>query len=53
MGFFSEIFLSFIGLGRFSAKPAARLRFEIYGRRVVGSDKAIGTIVTTIKDLLE
>jgi len=50
---FSDILLSFIGFGRLSANPAAKLRFEIYGRRLVGPDKAIGSIVTTIKNLLE
>ena len=52
MGFCSDLFISLIGLGRFSANPSARLRFEIYGRRVIGSDKAIRAIVT-IKDVFE
>ena len=52
-GFCLEIFLSLIGYGRFSANPASKLKFEIYGRRLLGSDKAIGAIVTTIKDISE
>ena len=51
--FVLEIFLSLIGCGRFSANPASKLKFEIYGGRLLGFDKAIGAIVTTIKDLLE
>ena len=53
VAFILEIFLSLIGSGRFSANPASKLKFEIYGRRHLGSDKAIGAIVTTIKDILE
>ena len=53
MAFVLEIFLSLIGCGRFSANPAFKLKFKIYGRRLLGSDKAIGAIVTTIKDISE
>ena len=53
VAFVLDIFLSLIGCGRFSAHPASKLKFEIYGRRLLGSDKAIGAIVTTIKDISE
>ena len=53
VAFVSEIFLSLIGCGRFSANPASKLKFEIYGGRLLGPDKAIGAIVTTIKDISE
>jgi hypothetical protein len=54
VAFVLETFLSLIGSGRFSANPAwSKLKFEIYGGRLLGSDKAIGGIVTTIKDILE
>jgi hypothetical protein len=53
VAFVLEIFLSLIGCGRFSANPASKLKFEIYGQRLLGSDKAIGAIVTTIKDISE
>ena len=52
MAFVLEIFLSLIGSGRFSANPASKLKFEIYGRPLLRSDKAIGSIVT-IKDISE
>ena len=53
VAFVLEIFLSLIGPRRFSANPASKLKFEIYGRRLLGPDKVIGAIVTTIKDILE
>ena len=53
VAFFLETFLSLIGSRRFSANPASKLKFEIYGRRLLGCDKAIGAIVITIKDILE
>ena len=53
VAFFLKTFLSLIGCGRFSANPASKLKFEIYGRRLLGPDKAIGAIVTTIKDISE
>ena len=53
VAFVLQIFLWLIGSGRFSANPASKLKFEIYGRRLLGSDKAIGAIVTTIKDISE
>ena len=56
MAFVLEIFLSLIGCGKFSANPASKLKFnlsKIYGRRLLGSDKVIGAIVTTIKDISE
>ena len=51
VAFVLENLLLLIGCGRFSANPASKLKFEIYGRRCIGSDKAIGAIVTTIKDI--
>ena len=53
VAFVLELFLSLIVSGRFSANPASKLKFEICGRRLLGSDKAIGAIVTTIKDISE
>ena len=53
VAFILEIFLSLMGSGSFSANPGSKLKFEIYGRRLVGSDKAIEAIVTTIKDISE
>ena len=37
----------------FLYRDESKLKFEIYGGRLLGPDKAIGAIVTTIKDISE
>ena len=39
VAFVLELFLSLIVSGRLSANPASKLKFEIYGRRLLGSNK--------------
>jgi len=50
---FTDVDLSLIGIARFSANTAGKIKFEIYGDRNVGSDKYIGTVEETIQDLLD